>query len=682
MKTLGPIALGVLMSWPGEVCAQSPVDPNTPETPLEIEIDDTGDDGAIVVIGGATSGPGRAPGGAIDRRTVQEDAGADLSEVLHEQPGLRVTRLGGLGAFSTLSIRGSTAEQVAIFLDGVPLNQASGGPVDLSTLPTAIVGEVVIHRHVAPIGYGVSALGGVVDVKSRVPKGRDVEMVVGGGSFGTHSAQAWLAEGERGRAWGIALDHRGTQGDFEYVDDQGTLLGAEGDDVRRTRDHNRSALTSALINGRLQWGELSIKALTLLQSRSVELPGLGSIPAEEARLKSWRGLVGAQGALWLDPMLVTVSPYLTVSRTQLKDPLSEVGLSPDDTRDDTFATGATADLTADVAWGSWQLSPQVVFAGRYESFEPESANPALGRGQSTHRVRGSGAAGVTLTDEVWSWVAEGRYTQLRSSTAQGESVSDGQWTGRIGVRRELGDADHGLRLSVDGTRAVRFPDLFELFGNTGTVLGNPELKPERGWQGDLGAVYALSNSARDASLRLEAHGFVGRVDDLVQFERNSQGVLVARNVDTASLEGAEIGLWTRWGRHRGITVRGAFTWLDARSESVQVARDGKRLPLRPGRQVYGRLGWFDEGDAFWAWGLSAEIEHVGDNALDFANLIAVPDRTLYGAGAWVTAFRGQLRGDLTVRNLTDTQVVDLAGYPLPGVSVMAQITARPLLEAP
>ena len=53
----------------------------------------------------------------------------DVSEVLDEVAGVKINRFGGLGNFSTISIRGSSAEQVMVYLDGVLLNKSSGGAI-------------------------------------------------------------------------------------------------------------------------------------------------------------------------------------------------------------------------------------------------------------------------------------------------------------------------------------------------------------------------------------------------------------------------------------------------------------------------------------------------------------------------------------------------------------------------
>ena len=94
---------------------------------------------------------------------------------------------GGLGSFSTMSIRGSTAEQVQVYLDGVPLNQALGGGVDLGELSLAGVESIEVYRGAVPARFGGNSIGGVVNIRTRRPgKGSVFGLQVGGGSFATH----------------------------------------------------------------------------------------------------------------------------------------------------------------------------------------------------------------------------------------------------------------------------------------------------------------------------------------------------------------------------------------------------------------------------------------------------------------------------------------------------------------
>src|SRR5262245_35459614 len=49
-----------------------------------------------------------------------------MPEILGDAPGVTVSRLGGVGAPALVSLRGSTWEQMSVYLDGVNLNLAAG----------------------------------------------------------------------------------------------------------------------------------------------------------------------------------------------------------------------------------------------------------------------------------------------------------------------------------------------------------------------------------------------------------------------------------------------------------------------------------------------------------------------------------------------------------------------------
>ena len=86
-----------------------------------------------------------------------------------EVPGVTVMRTGSIGAASTITLRGSSADEVRVFVDGVPVNIASGGAVDMSTLPLGDVERVEVYRGTSPLAFGESALGGVVSITTRTP---------------------------------------------------------------------------------------------------------------------------------------------------------------------------------------------------------------------------------------------------------------------------------------------------------------------------------------------------------------------------------------------------------------------------------------------------------------------------------------------------------------------------------
>ncbi|HEX8358562.1 MAG TPA: TonB-dependent receptor plug domain-containing protein, partial [Longimicrobium sp.] len=71
----------------------------------------------------------------LDRAEIERSGARDLGEVLRDRAGVTVERQGGPGSPTRVSIRGSSADEVLVLLDGVPLNSALTGEADLSTVP-------------------------------------------------------------------------------------------------------------------------------------------------------------------------------------------------------------------------------------------------------------------------------------------------------------------------------------------------------------------------------------------------------------------------------------------------------------------------------------------------------------------------------------------------------------------
>ncbi len=127
--------------------------------------DDPGEDFVVEGQGGKAPDPGGTTASLsvilIDERLSSAD---DLAAVLDGVPGAVVRRLGGLGDFSAVSIRGSSFRQVQVFLDGIPLNPDGAEAVNLAQLPLSMLERVEVYRSNAPPEFGASPLGGVVNL--------------------------------------------------------------------------------------------------------------------------------------------------------------------------------------------------------------------------------------------------------------------------------------------------------------------------------------------------------------------------------------------------------------------------------------------------------------------------------------------------------------------------------------
>ncbi|PKN55471.1 MAG: hypothetical protein CVU56_21020 [Deltaproteobacteria bacterium HGW-Deltaproteobacteria-14] len=618
------------------------------------------------------------PTAVVDRSQL-EDAGADLAEALDHQPGLGVARLGGLLSFSLLSVRGSTADQVLVFVDGIPLNAAEGGPVDLSSLPLGPIGAVAIYRGLSPLVLGSSAIGGAVDVRTRQLRGDRLELEVGGGSFATRTARVFYGHGEGPVGAGIAIDYQGTAGDFPYVADGGTAW-TDADDVTRRRRNNAADQVGVMAKLRGRLGEdVRLTALALVVHRSAGLPGIGLYDTEASHLATTRTVSGVRLEALGGPVQLATTAYFSLSQTRFDDPAGEIGLATGGSRNLSLIPGLTvaarAPLSAEDA--PWRLTPMAVASWRWERWQREDPAPDVPASGAGRHVVTAAAEATLAGDPVESELSvAARFEGAWSDTDGGASQSVTGWSLRAALlQRSIPDT----RFQLAVTRSLRLPSLYELYGDTGYVLGNAALRSERSVGVELGVSHDASwfHAGR---LTFEGAVFANFVDDLIQLVQNSQGVARPENVDSGRIVGVEAGLSLDAWRH--LRVSGALTWLDAVDTSELAARRGKRLPFRPELATHGRVELYHDfhGAAVGEVGLRVEFSQTSGNTLDHANLVTVPARLVLGVGVEARLWRDQLRFDLAVRNVLDDRVQDLSGFPLPGVSAMATLGWTPDLS--
>jgi iron complex outermembrane receptor protein len=631
----------------------------------------------------------------VIRRTEMSDAGADLPEVLDQQPGLRTTRLGGLGSFSTLSIRGSTGDQVQVYIDGIPLNSAVGGGVDFSTIPLGPLDRIVVYRGLSPVTFGASAIGGVVSARTRTLSSHVLEIEAGGGSFSTRSGRTFYGYGDGEQGFGLSMDYLGSQGNFHFKNDAGTRF-ENTDDTEIERTNNAFDRFTGMLKGQVALGRgVALHAVNLFDIQEGGVAGHGLHPTDKASLRSLRNLIGfrlAVDRLGAQTVQLSVVPWFGWSRTELSDPRSEIGLGADESQDDTLAPGIRTSVRVPVPLddqAAYFLIPTLSAEYRYERFLPGGAQGVSTAATNSQRHRFGAGLGLELAltpldlelissirhESSWSDLLfpANRFDVTRApiSNANQHALT---WRAAISQR-----SIPGTVLTANVSQSVRLPSLFELFGNTGAVLGNPGLEPERSFNLDLGGVFQAPWLSDGEQWTFEVFAFWNQLSNRIQFVRNSQNVSIAANVAQSRIVGIEVGSYLDIWAH--LRSRISVSWLQATNQSAVPSYHNKQLPHRPNWKMYGRLEGYGRiaglGDA--EMGGHIELEYISGNYDDFANLIEFPERLILGAGLYLSCCTRQLRFDLSARNLSNSTVQDFIGHPLPGFNVMASMSWTPNL---
>lgn len=600
-------------------------------------------------------------------------APGDLADLLAGVAGLQVRRYGGLGAEAVPTIRGSTSAQIQVLVDGLPLADAQDGGVDLSHLPLARYATAEIYRGYVPARFGGGGGAGAVNfVTRRGAAGSSLRL--GAGSFGEASARWEHVLGLRAGAveLGLLLHARRTDNGFGYRDHNQTFANPDDDRDAQRRNagwHEHGGTLSGSWYGPDLLARWRLNALRREGGR----PGpVGGFESPHAALRR----DGSDLRLTLSDLPERLALDLFVGREdeRLDDRLREVGWDP---------AGVTTSRS-EQAFGrlSWRGSQQagtgaelrwrVSADGRRQWYD--EAVPGLDDPLRT-RTTLTGAAmleayfpapRLTLRPQ-WRWSRlEDDFPALPALpwlpppplTAphvqrDAEPMFGVTWEAKPGTLFFEGHVGSSLRE----------PSWVELFGQRGGVQGNRELVPEQIRSRDLSA-----QLRPNPDLHLRLAWFHTEVDRAILWRTTSQYTSQAFNAGATSASGVELEV--ALGRSRGPRLQGNLTAQDTRDRGEDPVYQGKDLPYLPEFEAA-----LDASLPLGAWRLGLNWQHQAAAYRDRYNAAAdrIPVRTLWNVSVahdWRRAGRA-LTASLEIVNLTDADVYDVAGFPLPGRSFRA-----------
>jgi iron complex outermembrane receptor protein len=638
----------------------------------------------IVVTGKAPAATEiRAPTSFVDTIDATDRPGElqTTADLLAEAPGVQVRRFGGLGAFSTISIRGSSANQVQIYLDGIPLSRARSNVVDLSGLPLDGLQRIDVYRGTAPLGFS-GGIGGVVNLVTRpATETPQTEVSASYGSFETRKAVASHSQRLKGTDFLGYVTYLGSEGDFPFKGSPED----EGEDadvaVTKTRINNQFNAVDALVKATRDLGpDLTADAMTELFFRDGGVPGDENDQAQHASLRQWRSFnylrLRSEGLLE-DNLDASAALFGIYERDELNDESSppELGFSQQDRRDQNTLVGGNLDGTY------WLLAKHPIgwFAElSYEWFSGFNAKEsgALRNEPDQTRLTASLATQpqIQLFDERVLIVPTSRFDHLRDSTSElprtsavpagsRETTHTNLWNSSVGAQVRLLPE---LRLRGNIGRFQRAPTFVELFGNSGVVRGNPDLDPEKAINGDVGLVAEVDELGWLSDLYAEYVYFNNDIDDVIVLVQVSQDAFRPRNVGKSRIRGHEITFRTVGLDHLAVSLN--YTKQDPEIRSG--AQKGNKLPGRPGDEFYLRTELFNQfGRLFYEFNL------VGGNYVGEANLERVPTRRVHTIG-FTTSIPSWLTVGFEARNITNNQISDVLDFPLPGLSFFGTVGAK------
>ncbi|MEE8408430.1 MAG: TonB-dependent receptor, partial [Myxococcota bacterium] len=529
----------------------------------------------------------------VEHAAVGRPADA-LPEIIARAPGAVVRSIGGLGQFSSVSLRGSSGQQVAVFLDGVPLENSMAGMVDLANVSLEALRVIEIYRGYVPVQFGGATIGGAINLVGKVHRGpAHVQLDGGLGSFGAREARLVIALPVGERSSVVArVGYAGSLGNFPFYHDGKTPLidSDDGTELRKNNGYDR-LLGQLRLDGRHGQWRYGVQQLALWKPQG--LPGSYRAQTVDTGLQTLdmrtTGSLGRTGVL-LPAGRLTVVGGLGLQRVRFRNP---TGAIPGQAHDQVA-------LSTDVSFAPRLRIPTwtgafvtATASARYEwvDIEERSDIPSTAEKPSGDATRRRTRAGVGI--QLEQYLVDHRIvvapivridvvdSRFRVPPGEGEQQDVGEDTRVIGVSPRLGLRARLLDwLELRGSfgRYFRPPSLLELFGDRGPIRGNEGLKPEKGTAVDFGLVSDIL-PAGPFGLYLQAASFVTWSEDLIDWSMAGKYIRFD-NLAKARVAGFELGASGHgWGDR--LELQAAYTYLHSRNYSRKQEAYGKQLLGRP-----------------------------------------------------------------------------------------------------
>jgi len=569
----------------------------------------------------------------LDSTALARSGASSVASALEARAGLHVRRYGATG-LATPALRGTGASQTALLLDGQPISNPQIGHLDLSLLPTVLLRSVEVMHGPASALHGSDGLGGAIHLRTLRPDASlRTRAAVSAGAFGERSGSL-LAGGPLGPHTAVlaAAEVQTTDGDFPYVDD--TRFPAQTV-RRRNADRRRRSLYGSV---RSQIGEhrLRLSGWGTQAERGLP-PGSSTAPAEERQWDTQLRLWG-RDRVPVGRGRLTVEGMTQHTRVRYADPTQNLD-----------QTGRT-----------WVHSLESTLRGPLTDRWSSAAGLSGSVGRAQHPRLAEDAHQKRLSGFVEGTASHGPlrlYPALRADTYwMPHGTSRFALSPRLGLNWQPVPAWSRIRLKAQMGRAFRVPTFNDRYWRPG---GNPDLRPERSWGGDLGLWLGR------ASGHVELTAFGHRRRDQIVWQPTGQGHWAPTNVGRVRVLGTEASAEQTWRLLHGTEMTGGLTYTltDARNRTDpgSAAYDA---PLRyvPRHQL--------KGHSTLAWGpasLSAHARYSGRRYVTSDASQSLDPYVIAGVRLQLEHSIAGVRTALSLQidNLLDTDYRSVGGRPMP-----------------
>lgn len=586
----------------------------------------------------------------IDAATIKLQKPQNLAEVMQNIQGVNIKDYGGIGGIKSVSLRGSSSGQVLVMVDGQRINDAASGQVDFSRISVEGVEKIEIVRGGGSALYGADAIGGVINIITKKERSREstsAAVDIMAGSFSSKSAKAIIRRS--GEKYGGSFTYKILQTDGNFLYPHLYL------DTLIEKKNNEFIAHDFFTSVQYTIGEKPLEHTIDLSHNyyfnDKGSPGSTSQPYDSARTtnRSNRLNLNIQGKLNLFNNY-RLQGFLNDAVNTYKN--NEMSVAVNDTHK-SVATGVELQLTSILA-----SNHTLIYGTGFRK------NQSGGKG-SSDELNSRTERFLFVQDEYFVHPDEMGYLRSISllPAIRFDNYSDfgSHWSPKLGVVFNFGEIWRtSLKTNLGyNYKAPSFNDLY--WPEDAFTVGNPDLVPEHGSDGDIGLRlrYPILNG-----IAIDLSYFRMQLTDLIIWQQGgAEGKWAPQNVSKALNQGIESSVTLKLIPDI-LNLSANYTHLDARNDDDEDRNSyQKYLVYRPKKTVNVNL------DANWhQFTMGYSWQYVGYRYVNLANTVWLdPFQVSDIALGWHSYISG-LDVDVTlkVKNLFDDLYEFVQYQPIPG----------------
>jgi len=585
---------------------------------------------------------------------IEKSGLSTLSEVLKGISGVEVNDYGPEGSLKTLSIRGSTSSQTLVLINGTRVEH-SHGATDLSQIPIESIERIEVVRGGMSALYGADAIGGVVNIITKKPDKKTFSLkILNTGYIPRKYIKGYGAQTQEGGPdLKDIVDGQKLSLDFSSLKNRsglritGSIERASNEFIfKDTSNEDRKRINADLNTGSLYTNisyNSSSTRITLTSFTTYAIKGIpGSLDypssdAEERDFQLYGGLNISTNQFIAPWMTLNLSGYYHFNRLDYSDPPSI---------DSTHKTNtAGIDLNQEIL-----LFPSLLPMYGLNIVYTDMNSTDTGNHNRTF-TGGFIQTEVSIGEKykIQPIVRYDYYTDF-----------GGNLNFRFNIKRTIAQ-NKILKISFAKTyRAPTFNDLY--WPEDAFARGNPDLKPETGYSGEIGLTATGNNNGSNTNGSFNTFNvflFIRYIKDVILWQPQDDGKWAPTNYGRALYPGVEIDLdKSMWNGYK-LGLNYTYLYSFALSGGLNL-KDNKRLPYQPVHSLKTSLSY---GNKRLFWKVWTTYESLKYHTT--ANSAYMPSHVLFN-GTVNYKVNNNTQIFLTGENLFNEsyQVVD--GYPMPG----------------